>query len=367
MNVKKLFNAKMDRRRMLGNLGLMGAGAALTACSTVIANPPEQEDYDAAILNFALNLEYLEAAFYLAAIGRLAELPGYSANKIILPEGYNGTDPSQSLFPAMGPVDSGNYGGNLSVAEYAQEIANDELAHVEFLRTALDGAGAPVADLPTLDLDASFRAAASVAFGLVSGYTPPFGADDFQPLMSFDAAETAFGAGIFAEAFFVHGAYIFEDVGVTAYKGAARFITNKDYLEAAAGILAAEAYHAGEIRAFLYSADMRRNDLYGGLDTWTIARAISDARDSLDGSSDLDQGIVGNAGLNAAVHEGPDGVGANIVPSDMNGIVFSRTPRQVANIVFLNPDNDNLAGGFFPEGISVPAGLEDDFAYLLSL
>ena len=122
-------------------------------------------------------------------------------------------------------------------------------------------------------------------------------------------------------------------------------------LEAAAGILAVEAYHAGEIRTFLYGADRRRADIYGGLDTWTIVNAISAARDSLDGSSDVDQGIVAEAnfGLTTQAHGG-----ANIVPTDENGITFSRTPRQVANIVFLNGDNAALTGGFFPEGISIP-------------
>ncbi len=349
MKVNKLFSTTMDRRRLLGNLGLMGAGAALTACSGVIAKPPQEEDYDAAILNFALNLEYLEAAFYLAAVGRIGELPGYSAEKVIVPEGF---DPTAGIsFPDPNGPDA----ALSSVGEYANEIAADELAHVNFLRQAL---GANAGDLPVIDLDGSFKGAAAAAFGLIAdpsslglpaGFTP----DDFEPLSDMGAV---------SEALFMHGAFIFEDVGVTAYKGAAKFLTNPDTLEAAAGILAVEAYHAGTVRTFLYAADKRRANIYGGLDTWTILSAISAARDSLDGTSDLDQGVVAEAnfGLNTQAHGG-----ANIVPTNSSGIAFSRTPRQVANIVFLNADNTALMGGFFPQGISIPDDLLDATLALL--
>ena len=125
---------------------------------------------------------------------------------------------------------------------------------------------------------------------------------------------------------FLLAAFIFEDVGVTAYHGAAALISDKANLAGAAGILAVEAYHAGIIRTILYEKGL-----------FSAAPAISDARDSLDGPDDLDQGI-GNA------------VTSNLVPVDASGIAFQRTPQQVLNIVYLNPNGTKT--GFFPNGLN---------------
>ena len=112
-------------------------------------------------------------------------------------------------------------------------------------------------------------------------------------------------------------------------------LTNKVFLEAAAGLLAAEAYHAGLVRTVLYAKGIATPSLR------TSADKISDARDSLDGPSDLDQGISLR------------GVQSNIVPTDSDGLAYSRTAAAVLNIVFLN----KLAvdrGGFFPAGVNGP-------------
>ena len=104
---------------------------------------------------------------------------------------------------------------------------------------------------------------------------------------------------------FLLGGMLFQDVGVTAYAGAATVLKEKEHLKAAAGILAVEAYHMGMARSQLYEM---------GEEAWGAANALSDARDKLDGPGDEDQGIR------------VDGK-ANIVPSTPDG-ALSRELRR---------------------------------------
>ena len=279
---------RTKRRGLMGGLGLATLGGLAAAHAPApAAAQSEGLLTDANILNFALNLEYLEAEFYVrAAFGRGlsdADVDG---------RGRLGQALGGSRVPFQTPA----------IQQYAEEIANDEEAHVRFLRAALGDARVA---RPALDLNASFTAAARAAGVIGEGQV-------FNPFAD--------------ENSFLLGAYIFEDVGVTAYKGAARFIQNKDFLEASAGILAVEAYHAAIIRTTLYARGLT-----------DPANKISDARDSLDGPDDLDQGIL------------VDGK-ANLVPTDANSLAFSRTPSQVLNIVYLGGAAANF--GFFPQRLN---------------
>ncbi|MFZ5990984.1 MAG: ferritin-like domain-containing protein [Deinococcota bacterium] len=291
--------AELNRRQALKQLGVVGTGAVLggviSGCTPSMA---AKQNIDADVLNFALNLEYLEAAFYLAATGRIGELyaAGGGNADIRFPSGFNGTSPIPGLSDA--------------VRQYADEIATDELNHVKVIRGAL---GAKAVDRPVLDLGPAFDAAGQAASGgAIKGFNP------------------------FAnELFFLHGAFIFEDVGVTAYKGAARLLTDdteNGVLDTAAGILAVEAYHAGEIRTILYS---RKDQIAAaGLTVEQVTQAISNLRGSVGGGKD--QGIT----LNGK---------ANIVVTDNNGVAFGRSTTEVLAIVYLGGMGK---GGFFPNGLN---------------
>jgi len=217
---------------------------------------------------------------------------------------------------------------------YLYEIAQNELDHVRFLRSAL---GADAVARPNLDLMNSFNAAAMAA-----GIGP-----SFNPFASYEAL--------------LVGAFVFEDVGVTAYHGAAGLLSNtptgKAYLAAAASILAVEAYHAAEIRTLLIADSVANatttSTLVSPSNTYVgYANQISTLRASLGGGNET-----------ALTPLPPYAVpfvstaytpASSIVAADpTNSIAFARTTDQVLHIVYATASGAGVTGGgFFPNGMN---------------
>ncbi|WP_026326182.1 ferritin-like domain-containing protein [Sphingomonas sp. Mn802worker] len=310
------FDGRVKRRSDRRAFFTAAIGAAAVGGAFAFADPALAQTSlnDNDVLNFALNLEYLEAQFYL-----------YAVNGSGLPANLTANGAGTT---AGGTVTGGakvDFSGDPLVGAYAREIAADEQAHVAFLRTAL---GSNAVAMPNINIDGSasgaFTAAARAA-GVVGS------SDTFNPYSSPNN--------------FLLGAFIFEDVGVTAYKGAAPLLSSKIFLEAAAGILAVEAYHAAIVRTTLYSK---------GISALVDAtEKISNARDTLDGNPTLD--AVRGIGPDDDQGIAPSGSGttltANLAPLNSNGLAYSRTTGQVLNIVYLNAGTATM-GGFFPNGVN---------------
>jgi len=286
--------------------GVRSASAQIAIGSTETSSPypvPALTPIDLTILNFALNLEYLEANFYsYATTGFGLTDQGVDITGV----GTQGTVSLPAGAVAGTPLVTFN---DPAVQQYALEITKDEIEHVKFLRGIILNAGKKPVAQPAIDLVNSFTAAGNAA-----------GVSGFSPFTSSSG-----------DLNFLLGSFIFEDVGVTAYHGALASFASLKARIAAAGIMGAEAYHASIIRSQLY-------DL--GSTAQADALAIATAINTLGGAG-IAQGLVKTDTTTTT---------ANIVPADSNALVYTRTTQQVLDIVYLSPSG--TAGGFFPNGIN---------------
>jgi hypothetical protein len=247
-----------NRRSFVKKLGL--AASAVTVMGTLGERTASaQTTTDIEVLNFALNLEFLEAEFYtVATTGKTLEQSGYNV----------GSDP--------GPTTGGNQisftNSLVFTSAVANEIAADERAHVALLLGAL---GSAAIKKPAINLN-------------------------------------ALGFGFGSENDFLKLARIFEDIGVTAYAGAAPLLSAAT-VGTAARILAAEAQHVSNIRL-------------------QIARLNIPTTPALDGADILP----------------PPSNPGQYFSLNSNALCETRTPPQVLYLAYGGPNLS--AGGFFPNG-----------------
>ena len=262
--INDLIAAAPNRRSFVRKLGIAGAALGGVAATKGWGQTTTPAITDVDILNFALNLEYLEAEFYTVAT--------------------TGSNIGSSGLTVSGTGTSGSTtGGNMvtfsdtKVQAIAMELAHDEQTHVTLLQGAIAGLGGKAVAKPAINL-----AALGIGFGSQS---------DFLTL-----------------------ARAFEDIGVTAYGGAAPLIVNKSILGYAARILAVEAFHSGAIRLLI-----AQNSI---------------ATTALDGLDHI-----------------PPPSGTLYFNTNAMALSEVRTPGQVLFLAYGGKANVT-AGGFFPNGVN---------------
>ena len=193
--------ASASRRSFFTKVAAGGAAAsalALTGCNSgTVITPPNTVSSTPSVtdvLNFALNLEYLEAQFY-----------AYVTTGAGIPAADMGTPTGATTGGAIVAF------VNPYVKVIATQLANDERVHVELLRTQITALGGTPVSMPAINLAA--------------------------------------GGAVNSDATFLAVARQLETVGISAYAGGAQYlVTNTATLQYAAQILDTEAQHEGFLR-----------------------------------------------------------------------------------------------------------------------
>lgn len=241
-------------------IGSLAMGATLVDTARIDVLAQSLTDID--ILNFALNLEYLEAEFYtVGTYGRRIADAGIEVSG----RGRSG--------PTIGGAAVALTGFARVAAEH---ITLDEQQHVKFLRAAL---GSQAVAKPTINLE-------------------------------------ALGVGFRNQNEFLTVARAFEDLGVSAYGGAAPLIESAANLAPAAQIALTEAQHAGVLRMLIAMAG--------------VAVPMVDSAD------------VPPLGSPAG----------RLFQVDGNGLSTVRSASAVLAVAYANSNAGTSSGGFFPDGVN---------------
>src|ERR1700753_1016677 len=175
--IDEVVSASPSRRSFLKTIAAATAGVSALSLAG-LSTAEAQTSTEVEVLKFALNLEYLESEFYTWAIY------GHGIEKF----GFGISGEANGANPAEGGTTTGGkkvyFDGNVTTglsSELAAEIGGDERAHVALLRSAL---GSQAIARPNINLN-------------------------------------ALGFGLGSDVELIKLSRIFEDIGVSAYAGAA--------------------------------------------------------------------------------------------------------------------------------------------------
>ncbi|XP_012847411.1 PREDICTED: desiccation-related protein PCC13-62-like [Erythranthe guttata] len=257
---------------------------------------------DIDMLQFAENLEHLEADFFLWSS------LGYGLDKIA-PELVMGGPP---------PIGAQKANLDFLTENIIREFAFQEVGHLRALKTTVGGFPRPLLNLSAENFANIFNE----AFGYE--LVPPF--DPYRNSLSYMLAS-----------------YVVPYVGLVGYVGTNPKLIGYVSKRLLVGLMGVEAGQDAVIREYLYERAAKVVHPYNH----TVAEftiRISELRNRLARCGIKDEGIIVPPFLGAE-----NRTVSNVLSADYNSLSYSRTPPEILRIVY-GTGSECVPGGFFPKG-----------------
>ncbi|KAI3469258.1 hypothetical protein Pfo_025921 [Paulownia fortunei] len=284
------------------------SSASTTALITLLllllgsGNSQDIPESDVDQMEFALNLEFLEAEFFLSGALGL---------------GLDSLEPNLTM---GGPSPVGVKKANLSplIRDIIAQFAFQEVGHLRAIKSTISGFPRPLLNLSAT----SFATIMNNAFGerLIPEFDPYI--NDINYLLA---------------------SYIIPYVGLTGYVGTAPKLQSPTSKGLVAGLLGVEAGQDAVIRTLLYERATLKVLPY----MFTVAEftnKISTLRNKLGNDGLKDEGLT------VIPAQGAEGrITGNVIAGNQDSLSYNRTPKEILRIVY-GSGKENVPGGFYPKG-----------------
>ncbi|XP_047324281.1 desiccation-related protein PCC13-62-like [Impatiens glandulifera] len=282
---------------------IMGENISDPKCDSPLpshAIPVYESDVDS--IQFALNLEYLEAEFF--CWGSMGV----------------GLDVLAPYLVKGGPSPIGVQKANLDplVSSIIMEFAFEELDHLRAIWSTVGGFPRPLLDLSPHNFANIF----DMAFGY--NLNPPF--NPYRDSLSYMLAS-----------------YVIPYMGLVGYVGANPLLIGYKSKRLLAGLLGVEAGQDAVIRTYLYELKEEVVKPYN-ISVAEFTTRISELRNKLAACGIRDEPIIVPPQYGAYNRSE-----TNILSADYYSLSYARTPAQILRVVYGTGD-ENCPGGFFPHG-----------------
>ncbi|KAK9983778.1 hypothetical protein SO802_033303 [Lithocarpus litseifolius] len=264
-------------------------------CGPIVADDTDR-------IQFALNLEFLEAEFFLnGALG-------------------HGLDSIEPSFAQGGPPPIGATKANLDplVRQIIEEFGYQEVGHLRAIITRVGGIPRPLLDLSPQNFAKIFDEAAGFKL------SPPF--DPYLNSLNYLLAT-----------------YVIPYVGLVGYVGTIPNLSKKSSQSLVASLLGVEAGQDAVIRTLLYERAEEKVLPYD-ITVAQFTDYISRLRNNLAMCGIKDEGIIVPLYLGAE-----NRTDSNILSANTDSLSYARTPPEILRIVY-GTGNERVPGGFYPHG-----------------